>query len=341
MLVLGYVRVSSLEQEHGYGPEVQAAAVVAYCQDKGLDPPEMIHESMSGESIIKRKELQQVLARAKEHQEGGGEAHIVFYRLDRLSRTLMDQETVVGLALRHGFRLHSTQPSEEETLDPAYAGDPMRTAIRQFMGLFAQLERATIQARLDSGLHAKAKTGKSTGGGLPFGYVAMNKDIHVDPTKTLAVRRVFELHKQGLDLASIVAITSREMPEQCGRWNKSSISRMIRRRELYEYGRYRTRIGVRPIDRPELIVLTPEEGRRQRIRVPISKEVPWDKVPDTVPVITLSLIIGCSITWITRQVKDRNLGVRWIKGKLFIPLESAKNIVEIAKTEAESKINLA
>jgi DNA invertase Pin-like site-specific DNA recombinase len=341
VLVLGYVRVSSLEQEHGYGPEVQAKAIEAFCAENGLAAPELVYESVSGESITRRKELQQVLVRVEDEQNAGGEAHLVFYRLDRLSRTLMDQETVVGRALRVGFRLHSTQPSEAETLDPAYAGDPMRTAIRQFMGIFSQLERATIQARLDSGLHAKALTGKSTGGRPPFGYMSKDKDIAIDPEEVPIVRRVFELHQHGLDQASIVAVTSREFPAKCGPWNKSTVSRMLRRRDLYAFGRYRTCRGVQEMDRPELVVLTKEAGSdRLRPLAPPSMAAAWEKAPDPVPLLTLSLLLSTSSTWISNQVKHRDMLVTWNKGKMLIPLESAKLLAEIIKNEkstAESK----
>ena len=334
MLVLGYVRVSSIEQESGYGPQVQEEAIRSFCTDQGLPAPEIVHESMSGESIAKRKEFLQVLDRAKYEQESGGEAHIVFYRLDRLSRTLIDQETVVGTALRAGFRLHSTQASEADTLDPAYAGDPMRTAFRQLMGMFAQLERATIQARLDSGLHEKAKTGKSTGGRLPFGYMSWKQDIVVDPSEIDIVKRVFELHHHGLDLASIVAVAAREFPEKCSSWNKSTVSRMLHRRELYAQGRYRTRVAVHATDRPELIVIgAAVPGSYPRPLAPISTEAVWEKAPDPVPILTLSLLINASSTWITSQVKQRNMTVVWNKGKILIPLEVAKTLGGIAKAE--------
>lgn len=332
MLVLGYVRVSSLEQEQGYGPEVQAGAITSFCAEKGLAPVELVYESVSGESITKRKELQNVLVRVEDEQNRGGEAHIVFYRLDRLSRTLMDQETVVGRALRVGFRLHSTQPSEAETLDPAYAGDPMRTAIRQFMGIFSQLERATIQARLDSGLQAKAATGKSTGGRPPFGYRMRDRDIAVDPEEVDIVRRVFELHRHGLDLASIAAIAGGEFPEKCAPWNKSSVSRLIRRRDLYAFGRYRSCRGVRALDRPELVILPKEEGSGiLRPLAPVSMEVDWTRVPDPVAILTLSLLLVKSDNWLKARVNEHNLSTRWIKGKMYVPIETAKVLEKLAK----------
>lgn len=163
MLVLGYVRVSSTEQEQGFGPQVQEAAIRSYCREHQLGEPEIVHESASAENIVQRVEIKAVLHRVKAAQAAGTPAHVVFYRLDRLARNLSDQEVVVGLALTHRFRLHSTFSAEADTLNPAYAGDPMRTLIRQVFGMFAQFERATIQGRLDAGLAEKAKRGIDRG----------------------------------------------------------------------------------------------------------------------------------------------------------------------------------
>src|SRR5271156_3356835 len=120
-LVLGYVRVSSTEQEHGYGPDVQEQAIRAYCLHRKLDGPKMVRETASAESIIGRREFNQLIKMAEVSQLAGTQVHIIFHKLDRLARELMDQEVVVGRALKFGFRLYSTQPAEADILDPAYA----------------------------------------------------------------------------------------------------------------------------------------------------------------------------------------------------------------------------
>jgi DNA invertase Pin-like site-specific DNA recombinase len=327
VLVLGYVRVSSLEQEQGFGPEVQADAIRAYCEGAGLPAPELVHESESAESIIARVELKQILARAKAEQEQGGQAHIIIYRLDRLARQLLDQESVVMLALQHGFRIHSTYPAESDTLNPAYAGDPMRTAIRQFFGIFAQLERATIQARLDSGLHAKAKQGGSTGGVMPFGYYANQRDIAIHPQEAAAVRRAFDMHQRGLDLASIAALCAREFPEQCGSWSKSTAKRILDRRDLYAHGLYRTRLGVEPVERPELIILKGAPPAMARI----AAEIDWESFPDPVPMMTLTLLLNRPAAWVQKAITDKGLVVRWHKGRVVVPRESAQSLAKHAR----------
>jgi DNA invertase Pin-like site-specific DNA recombinase len=316
VLVIGYVRVSSVEQEEGFGPEIQEAAIRDYCRGKSLPDPEIVCESKSGESLLSRHEIKLILVRAEEAREQGIEAHIIFYKLDRLAREVTDQESVVARALSRGFRLHSTMNAEADTLNPAYAGDAMRVAIRQFFGIVNQLERATIQMRLDGGLHAKAKTGGSTGGRLPTGYMAVNKQIVIDPVEAEAVARVFALDATGIDLVGICVIVAREFPAVCGHWKKGFVSRLLKRRKLYQHGLYRTRLGVEEKPCPELIIFHPE--RPQQAPRPTGR-IPWDELPEEIPMMMATLLLHETEGWVKRYVEAHGVTVTWKKGRMLLP----------------------
>ncbi len=336
MLVLGYVRVSSVEQEQGFGPDVQADAIRAHASSVDLPEPELVYESISGESLAARVELRHILRRAQEAQEQGIEAHVILYRLDRLARNLADQEIVVGFAMKHGFRLHSTYSAESDTLNPAYAGDPMRVLIRQIFGAFAQLERTTIQGRLDSGLAAKAKVGGSTGGRPPFGYISRDTDLIIDPEAAPIVIRVFELASNGLDQASIAGICAREFPFRCSGWGKWNIARMLKRRRLYGHGLYRSRAGVTEVSRPELRIL-PESSRRA-VTPTISGEVAWTRFSDPIPATTVCLLVDRPLAWVQKRVSEQGFSVTWIKGRLMMARDDARLLERIAVREAGSKV---
>jgi DNA invertase Pin-like site-specific DNA recombinase len=331
MLVLGYVRVSSIEQESGYGPQVQEEAIRAYCADKGLSDPEIVHETASAESLVERQQLRDLLARAKATQEDGTPTHVVFYRLDRLARQLTDQESIVGHSMRYGYQLHSTYAAEAETLSPAYAGDPMRVAIRQFFGIFSQLERATIQARLEGGRFAKAKDGGATGGRTPFGYMPKDRDIAVDPESAPIIRRVYELAHHGLDQASIAALVAREHPGPCSHWGKCQISRILARRALYAQGRYRSRLGVVEVNRPELRILPQVLGEPAPVPVATGAPIAWDQFPDPMPMLTLSLLLDRPAAWIQRQITDHGLRATWLKGRMLVYRTAATRLEQIVR----------
>jgi site-specific DNA recombinase len=326
VIVLGYVRVSSTEQEQGFGQEVQANAIRAYCAEQALSPPEIVYESVSAESIVARIELKALLRRAK---DAGAEAHVVFYRLDRLARNLSDQEMVVGHSMTNGYRLHSTYAAESETLNPAYAGDPMRVLVRQVFGIFAQFERATIQGRMDTGLMEKAKVGGSTGGRLPFGYLSQDRDIAVDTACIPIVQLVFGLAKEGLTLSAIAAYLARQFPERCAAWDKGTISRMLSKRNLYQYGRYRSRLGVVEFDRPELCMVLPD----QVLAPPPSRVGPisWERFEDPLPILVLSLLLDKPVPWIQRAITDQGIAIKWIKGRMYIAHSHAQLLERIAK----------
>jgi DNA invertase Pin-like site-specific DNA recombinase len=91
-----------------------------------------------------------------------GEADaLLLPKLDRLALTLSVQETALASVWAQGGRVFLPE-GEVSRDDP---DDPMRTAMRQMMGVFSQLERGMITARLRAGRAAKAAAG-----GTPTGH---------------------------------------------------------------------------------------------------------------------------------------------------------------------------
>lgn len=338
LLVIAYVRVSSQEQESGYGPEIQEEGIRAYCRAKNLGEPEVVHESASAENISGRTEFIDVMRRAKATQQAGGQAHVVFHKLDRLSRNLIDQEATVLQALQYGHRLHSTNSAETEVLDPHFAGDPMRTAMRQMVGIFNQLERATIQGRLDSGLHAKARIGGWTGGRPPFGYRAVNGDLEIIDACRAPIARAFQMDTHGVDLSTIASTLAREYPDLCGRWNHVYVRRILVKADFYARGMYRPRLGAHAVSRPELIIL-PDSLLTARIRnrTKITKLVDWSTIKrDPMPAPTLALLLRVPVGAVQAAVVAKAIPVTWHKARMMIALEHAPAIeAEVHKDESK------
>lgn len=331
-VVLGYVRVSTIEQERGFGPDVQRAAIERYCEEKDLGSPTIHHESKSGEDLIKRNELHLVLALAESASEEGMEAHVVFYSLDRLTRALVDQEAIVTRCHKMGVRLHSTDPSERDTLDPAFADDPMRVAIRQFFGIIHQLERSIISRRLKGGLRRKGSVGGFCGGRPPFGYRVEQRDLVVDDETAPAVRRVFQLRSAGLELAGIAAVLGREFP-QCRHWRKQQVRRVLERRELYVRGAYRPRDAEETTVRPELIIV---DGREDAPPQPTA-EVDLDTLPDPMSLAGVALVLGASEERLRELISSKGLMVRWRGTKALVPRRTAKRMCDLLKDLEEEQ----
>ncbi|MEY9998152.1 hypothetical protein ABIE67_010273 [Streptomyces sp. V4I8] len=101
------------------------------------------------------------LADALTEIEDGTADGIIAPNLDRFARTLVVQEAILAQIWKHGGRAFTADSGEVHPDDP---DDPMRTAMRQMMGVFAQLERSMIAARLRHGRREKAESGRWTPG---------------------------------------------------------------------------------------------------------------------------------------------------------------------------------
>src|SRR5450631_347777 len=90
--VIGYTRVSTTEQVEGFGLDVQEAAIRKYCKADGLHLVAMLtDQGQSGSNgLDDRLGLAEGLARI----ERGEASALVVYRLDRLARDLILQETL-------------------------------------------------------------------------------------------------------------------------------------------------------------------------------------------------------------------------------------------------------
>src|ERR1700722_5913752 len=91
--VVGYIRVSTVEQLKGYGLDMQEQSIRDYCQANRLRLVEVFRdEGLSGSNGLEdRVGLAGALAALK----AGMASELVVYRIDRLARDLILQETLV------------------------------------------------------------------------------------------------------------------------------------------------------------------------------------------------------------------------------------------------------
>jgi site-specific DNA recombinase len=128
--------------------------------------------------------------------------------------------------------------SISESLDTS---SPTGRAMIGMLSVFAQLERDTITERLSGGRKQKAKTGGYAGGNAAIGYSSQRgkKALTPDPRKAEAVRRVFALKGEGLNLQQIADRLNADghTTKQGTKFRPTQVMRILKRRELYE-GRY-------------------------------------------------------------------------------------------------------
>jgi DNA invertase Pin-like site-specific DNA recombinase len=224
---VGYCRVSTQKQANkGHGLPVQAQAIRRWCKREGhrlvsVFSDEAVNGSVGAEE---RPGLSEALAMLA---EGRADAVVVLH-LDRLARSLSTQEGILAQVWRLGGRVFTVNVGEVLQDDP---DDPMRTAMRQMMGVFGQLERGMISARLRAGRRLKAEGGGFAYGSPPYGKRSSDKALVDDPQEAAGLAAARELRAEGLSLRAIGARLEAQgySPRRSAQWHPQVISRMLSR----------------------------------------------------------------------------------------------------------------
>lgn len=223
--LIGYVRVSSKNKnDHEPSAKEQIKEIRAWAKKHGHAILAIgSDEGISG-TIEEREALTQALAILHRGKADG----IVFAHIDRLSRQLTVQEAILAQCWDAGGRAFATDTGEILADDPA---DPMRKAMRQMMGVFAELERGMIRARMDRGKRAARADGRYVGGFVPLGQRVEAGKLVDDQDSQQAIERMRELRDSGQSLRQIVAILSAEGHQTArgGQWQPSTVSRVLAR----------------------------------------------------------------------------------------------------------------
>ena len=100
---------------------------------------------------------------------------VIVYRLDRISRSVLDFASVIDVFQKHGVDFVSTM----EKFD---TGTPIGKAMLMIVMIFAQLERETIQQRVIDAYSSRSKRGFYMGGKVPYGFQL--KETTIDGIRT-------------------------------------------------------------------------------------------------------------------------------------------------------------
>ncbi len=146
-------------------------AAIRECYDDG---------GFSG-GTLERPALKQLLADI----EDGLIDVIVVYKIDRLSRSLMDFAKLVEVFDRNNVTFVSVTQSFNTTTS-------MGRLTLNILLSFAQFEREVIGERIRDKFAASRKRGMWMGGSVPFGYDVRDRKLVVNSDEAATVRRIFE-----------------------------------------------------------------------------------------------------------------------------------------------------
>jgi|WetSurMetagenome_2_1015567.scaffolds.fasta_scaffold96103_1 site-specific DNA recombinase len=164
-----YLRVSTPGQVDGFGFDRQEEACRAYAKKAGYEIAGIFHEQgISGtKDETERPAFQDMMTSIL----ANGVKTVIVEGLDRLARELRIQETLLVYMAAKGVDLLSART--EENITQAIQADPMKKALIQIQGVFAELEKNQLCRRLRKGRDAKSAEqkkrceGRKTFGGTP------------------------------------------------------------------------------------------------------------------------------------------------------------------------------
>ena len=149
-------------------------------------------KGFSGKNI-ERPAFQELLKDVK----AGKVNRIIVYRLDRMTRSVLDFANIIVILKEHDVGFASTM----EKFDTA---TPLGNAMLMIVMVFAQLERETIQQRVKDAYISRSKRGYYMGGRVPYGYQLVETSIDGIRTKMYEpvpeelniVRQIFEMYAE-------------------------------------------------------------------------------------------------------------------------------------------------
>lgn len=192
--VIGYVRVSTGHQaDQGLSVEAQTKQVQTYAALYGLELVEVIVDAAESAKTLDRPGLKRAFARI----DAGDADGILVAKLDRLTRSVRD----LGELLDSRFR-RATLLSVAEQIDTS---NPSGRLVLNVLVSVAQWEREAISERTAAALAVKAARGERTTRHAPYGWQHVEGRVVENPAEQAVLRRVRELHEQGVSVRRIGA----------------------------------------------------------------------------------------------------------------------------------------
>lgn len=197
--------------------EVISEEEVKVYKDKGF----------SGKNI-ERPEFKKLIKDIKK----GVISKVIAYKLDRVSRSILDFNNLMETFRRHNVEFISVT----EKFDTSTA---MGRAMLNIVITFAQLEREQIAQRVKDNYYERGKQGRFLGGRVPFGY--NNKKIElagkkvpileINEAETLLIKKMFNMYsKTEMSLGNISDELNKEgyLSANNKAWDSNKISRILK-----------------------------------------------------------------------------------------------------------------
>ena len=220
---IGYIRVSTeMQVNEGVSLDAQTAKIRAYCELNDLELIEIVCDAGKSAKTTNRDGLQKCLAAIASGEAGA----LVVYKLDRLSRKVLDTLNLISEIESHGASLHSIS----EKLDTSSA---LGKFFVNMTAALAQLESNQISERVTMAMAYKKDEGQHCGRAA-YGFEMVDKELVKVESQFEAIAIIREMRASGAALRAIAdRLNGEGIPTQRGgKWQASTINQIIKREAL-------------------------------------------------------------------------------------------------------------
>lgn len=243
-----YVRVSTHYQVDKDSLPVQKEELVAYAKYVlNANSYEIFEDAGFSAKNTDRPDFQQMMARVRE----GEFSHVLVWKLDRISRNLLDFAAMYDELKRLGV----TFVSKNEQFDTSSA---MGEAMLKIILVFAELERKMTAERVTAVMISRAGNGQWNGGRIPFGYSydKSTETFSVNEQEASVVLRMYDLYEETHSLLQVAkSLNASGIKHRSGKdWTPTTVGIILKspfytgayRYNYYDMSKRNSRQDIKP-----------------------------------------------------------------------------------------------
>lgn len=233
-----YVRVSTRYQIDKDSLPVQRDDLINYCKYAlNINNYEIFEDAGYSAKNTDRPAFQQMMSRLRT----GEFSHLVVWKIDRISRNLLDFATMYAEIKKLGI----TFVSKNEQFDTSNA---MGEAMLKIILVFAELERNMTSERVLAVMLSRANNGQWNGGKVPLGYDydKETSTFSINESEAATVKTIFSLYEREHSLLSVAKeLNEKGVKTKNGNaWSPTTVSIILNNKfyvGTYYYNKHDTR----------------------------------------------------------------------------------------------------
>ena len=217
-----YIRVSTKWQIDRDSLPLQRDELPKYAElVLGIRNYEVFEDAGYSAKNTDRPAYQRMMAKVR----SGEFSHILVWKIDRISRNLLDFASMYQELKDYGV----TFVSKNEQFDTSTA---IGEAMLKIILVFAELERNMTSERVTAVMLSRAEQGLWNGGRVPFGYGYDKelKEFSINETEAAVVRMIYEMYRQDRSTLKVARdLNEKGLSQRSGKpWNPVTVSQVLK-----------------------------------------------------------------------------------------------------------------